>query len=153
MRASLAAGTQDSTSGQADANLESILSGETLTRYRALPEEYRVALEAYRTFGVSDEIIPTVVAEKMAQWPDDPRAVSDLLDADRYAKFQELTAIHPQLGDTVRTNRYAILFLGYYPYVVQNEDAAEERSQAMATLVDAMADVFSVGAIPQVSDP
>ena len=144
---------QSSTSDKVRAELQSILTGETLDRYRALPEEYQVALRAYSAFGVSDDLIPVVVAEKMAQWPDNPRAVSDLLDADRYAKFEELTAIHPQLGDTVRTNRYAILFLGYYPYVVQNEETSEDRSQAMAVLVDAMAEEFSVGAIPQVPDP
>ena len=144
---------QSSTSDKVRADLESILTGETLARYRTLPEEYQVALRAYSAFGVSDDLIPTVVAEKMAQWPDNPEPIRDLLDPDRYAKFQELTAIHPQLGDTVRTNRYAILFLGYYPYVVQNEETSEDRSQAMAVLVDAMAEEFSVGAIPQVPDP
>ena len=148
---------QEGQNGSADVeaagNLESLLSSEVLARFRELPEEYREALRAYQVFGVSDDVVPTVVAEKMAQWPDNPRAVSDLLDADRYATFEELTAIHPQLGDTVRTNRYAILFLGYYPYVVQNEETSEDRSQAMAVLVDAMAEEFSVGAIPQVPDP
>ncbi len=144
---------QSSTSDKVRAELQSILTGETLARYRTLPEEYQVALRAYSAFGVSDDLIPTVVAEKMAQWPDNPEPIRDLLDPDRYAKFQELTAIHPQLGDTVRTNRYAILFLGYYPYVVQNEETSEDRSQAMAVLVDAMAEEFSVGAIPQVPDP
>ena len=148
---------QEGQNGSADVeaagNLESLLSSEVLARFRELPEEYREALRAYQVFGVSDDVVPTVVAEKMAQWPDNPRAVSDLLDADRYAKFEELTAIHPQLGDTVRTNRYAILFLGYYPYVVQNEETSEDRSQAMAVLVDAIAEEFSVGAIPQVPDP
>ena len=134
-------------------NLESLLSSEVLELFRELPEEYREALRAYQVFGVSDDVMPTVVAEKMAKWPDDPIAVSDLLDSDRYATFEELTAIHPQLGDAVRTNRYAILFLGYYPYVVQNEVTVEDRSRAMAVLVDFMAEEFSPGSIPQVPDP
>ena len=146
-------GQNGSTDVEAAGNLESLLSSEVLARFRELPEEYREALRAYQAFGVSDDLVTTVVAEKMAQWPDNPEPIRDLLDADRYAKFEELTAIHPQLGDTVRKNRYAIIFLGFYPYVVQNEETSEDRSQAMAVLVDAMAEEFSVGAIPQVPDP
>ena len=128
--------------------MESLLSGETLARYRALPEEYRVALEAYSRFGVSDDLIPTVVAEKMAQWPDSPEPIHDLLDADRYAMFEELTAIHhPKLGDaSPRLHRStAFFFLGYYPYVLLNEDTVEGRKQAFANLLDAMADRFELG--------
>ena len=133
--------------------LEALLTGDTLARYRTLPEEYRAALGAYRAFGLSDDLVPTVVAEKMDQWPDNPEPISELLDPDRYAKFQELTAIHPQLGDTIRMNRYAFFFLSYYPYVVQTEDTAEGRQEAFALLLDAIADEFSPGNIPEVPDP
>ena len=152
--------TEDAQSGQetttdatTSGTLEALLTGETLARYRALPEEYRVALGAYRAFGVSDDLIPVVIAEKMAQWPDKPEPIRDLLDPDRYAEFQELTAIHPQLGDTARTNRYAIFFLSYYPYVIQTEDTTESRQRAFALLLDAIADKFSLGDIPQVPKP
>ena len=147
------AAQQSSTSDKVRADLESILTGETLARYRTLPEEYQVALRAYSAFGVSDDLIPVVIAEKMAQWPDNPEPIRDLLDPDRYAKFQELTAIHPQLGDAARTNRYAFFFLSYYPYVVQTEDTAEGRQRAFALLLDAIDEKFSLGAIPQVPDP
>ena len=147
------AAQQSSTSGKVRAGLQSILTGETLARYRTLPEEYQVALGAYSAFGVSDDLIPVVIAEKMAQWPDNPEPIRDLLDPDRYAKFQELTAIHPQLGDAARTNRYAFFFLSYYPYVVQTEDTAEGRQRAFALLLDAIDEKFSLGAIPQVPDP
>ena len=147
------AAQQSSTSDKVNAELQSILTGETLARYRTLPEEYQVALRAYSAFGVSADLIPVVIAEKMAQWPDNPEPIRDLLDPDRYAKFQELTAIHPQLGDAARTNRYAFFFLSYYPYVVQTEDTAEGRQRAFALLLDAIADKFSLGAIPQVPDP
>ena len=152
--------TEDAQSGQettadttTSGTLEALLTSKTLARYRTLPEEYQVALGAYSAFGVSDDLMPVVIAEKMAQWPDNPEPIRDLLDPDRYTEFQELTAIHPQLGDTVRVNRYAIFFLSYYPYVIQTEETSEDRSQAMAVLVDAMAEEFSVGAIPQVPDP
>ena len=147
------AAQQSSTSDKVRAELQSILTGETLARYRTLPEEYQVALRAYSAFGVSDDLIPVVIAEKMAQWPDNPEPIRDLLDPDRYAKFQELTAIHPQLGDAARTNRYAFFFLSYYPYVVQTEDTAEGRQRAFALLLDAIDDKFSLGAIPQVPAP
>ena len=154
------AATKDTTTAQnpsADTEpagkVESLLSGETLARYRALPEEYRVALEAYSLFGVSDDLIPTVVAEKMAQWPDSPEPIHDLLDAERYAMFEELTAIHPQTGDAARLHRHAFFFLGYYPYVLLNEDTVEGRKQAFANLLDAMADRFELGKKPNVAKP
>ena len=135
--------------------VESLLSGETLARYRALPEEYRVALEAYPRFGVSDDLIPTVAAEKMAQWGDSPEPIQELLDAERYAKFEELTAIHPNpnVGDNARLHRHAFFFLGYYPYVLKNEDTAEGRRQAFAILLDAIADRFEPGEEPDVPAP
>ena len=135
--------------------VESLLSGETLARYRALPEEYRVTLEAYSRFGVSDDLIPTVVAEKMAQWPDSPEPIRDLLDADRYAQFQELTAIHPnaKIGDKPRVHRHAFFFLGYYPYVLQTQDTVEGRKQAFADLMDANTNRFALGEKPNVPKP
>ena len=135
--------------------VESLLSGETLARYRELPEEYRVALEAYSAFGVSDDLIPTVVAEKIAQWPDSPEPIQDLLDAERYAQFQELTAIHPnaKIGDKPRVHRHAFFFLGYYPYVLQTEDTMEGRKQAFADLMDANTNRFALGEKPNVPKP
>ena len=156
------AATKDTTTAQnpsADTEpagkVESLLSGETLARYRALPEEYRVALEAYALFGVSDDLIPTVVAEKMAQWPDSPEPIHDLLDAERYAKFEELTAIHPNpdIGDNARLHRHAFFFLGYYPYVLKTEDTPEGRKQAFANLLDTIADRFEHGKEPNVPAP
>ena len=134
--------------------VESLLSGETLARYRELPEEYRVALEAYSAFGVSDDLIPTVVAEKIAQWPDSPEPIQDLLDAERYAQFQELTAIHPnaKIGDKPRVHRHAFFFLGYYPYVLQTEDTMEGRKQAFADLMDANTHKFELGKKPSVPE-
>ena len=135
--------------------VEALLSGETLARYRALPEEYRVALDAYTLFGVSDELLPTVVAEKMALWPDSPEPIQDLLDADRYAMFEELTATHPNpsIGDTARLHRHAFFFLGYYPYVLQTEDTADGRKQAFADLMDANTHKFELGKKPSVPEP
>ena len=153
------AATKDTTTAQnpsADTEpagkVESLLSGEILARYRALPEEYRVALEAYALFGVSDDLIPTVVAEKMAQWPDSPEPIQDLLDAERYAEFQEYTATHPKLGDTGRIHRHAFFFLGYYPYVLLNEDTADGRKQAFADLMDANTHKFELGKKPSVPE-
>ncbi len=157
-----AASAQDTTTAQDPAansepaeKVESLLSGETLARYRALPEEYRVALDAYSAFGVSDDLIPTVVAEKMEQWPDGPEPIRDLLDAERYAIFEELTAVHPNpaIGDKARVHWHASFFLGYYLYVLLNEDTAEGRKQAFANLLDSMADQFELGKKPSVTMP
>ena len=155
----VAAAAKDTTTAQdPDADIEptekveSLLSGETLARYRVLPEEYRVALEAYSAFGVSDDLIPTVVAEKMAQWPDSPEPIRDLLDAERYAEFQEYTATHPKLGDTGKIHRHAFYFLGYYPYVLQTEDTADGRKQAFADLMDANTHKFELGKKPSVPE-
>ncbi len=135
--------------------MESLLSGETLARYRVLPEEYRVALEAYARFGVSDDLIPTVVAEKISQWGDTPEPIQDLLDAERYAIFQELTAIqpNPNIGDNARLHRHAFFFLGYYLYVLKNEDTPEGRKQAFANFLDTIADRFEPGEEPAVPAP
>ncbi len=133
--------------------VESLLSGETLARYRELPEEYRVALEAYAMFGVSDDLIPSVVAEKMEQWPDSPEPIRDLLDAERYAEFQEYTATHPKFGDTGKIHRHAFYFLGYYPYVLQTEDTIDGRKQAFADLLDANTNKSELGKKPNVPEP
>ncbi|MCY4527996.1 MAG: hypothetical protein OXD46_03050, partial [Chloroflexi bacterium] len=114
-----------------------------------------VALDAYSAFGVSDDLIPTVVAEKMEQWPDGPEPIRDLLDAERYAIFEELTAVHPNpaIGDKARVHWHASFFLGYYPYVLLNEDTSEGRKQAFANLLDSMADQFELGKKPSVPKP
>ena len=95
------------------------------------------------------------MAEKIEQWPESPEPIRDLLDEERHAKFEELTAIHPNpnIGDKARVHRHASFFLGYYLYVLQTEDTIDGRKQAFADLLDTIADRFEPGKEPDVPAP
>ena len=114
---------------------ESLLSGDVLTKYKELPEEYREALRAYLAFGVSRELIPILVDQKMAQWPAPPTPLKELLGQDRFEAIEEI--IETKIREPVsKTLPYASFLLNYYIYVLNTQDTAAGQRQALAALAD-----------------
>ena len=54
----------------AHAKLETILSGETLDRYRALPPAYQEALGLYTWHNLPPDLVHSAVTDKLDQWGD-----------------------------------------------------------------------------------
>ena len=111
--------------------VEVLLSGDVLDRFRALPTDYQEALAAYLAFGVSPDLVPIVVEQKMAQWPEDPTPLRDLLGPDRHESFKNL--YEPNPGATY----YAYFLLTFYVHLLNNEDTLEGQGQALQDLLDA----------------
>ena len=115
--------------------LESLLSGDVLTKYEELPEEYREALRAYLAFGVSRELIPALVEQKMAQWPPSPPPLEELLGRDRIQAIEKV--IETEIREPVsKTLPYASFLLNYYIYVLNTQDTTAGQRQALAALAD-----------------
>ena len=115
--------------------LESLLSGDVLTKYRDLPEEYREALRAYLAFGVSRELVPTLVEQKMAQWPPSPPPLEELLGSDRIQAIEKI--IETEIREPVsKTLPYASFLLNYYIYVLNTQDTVAGQRQALTALAD-----------------
>ncbi len=112
--------------------VQSLLSGDALDRFQALPEDHQKALAAYLAFGVSPDLVPIVVEQKMAQWPEDPPQLRDLLGPDRYESFGNLS------GSASGAPYYANFLLTYYVHVLNNEDTLEGQSQAFHSLMYAL---------------
>ncbi len=117
--------------------VESLLSGDVLDRFRELPTDYQEALAAYLAFGLSPDLMPVVAEQKMAQWPEDPAPLRDLLGPDRYVSFEKLYGPNP------RAPYYAYFLLTYYVYVLNTEDSPDGQRQAVRGLVDAFGDAPS----------
>ena len=112
--------------------VESLLSGSPLERYRGLPEDYREALAAYLALGVSSDLIPAVVEQRMALWPKSPEPLSELLGPEGYARFQELADEAP------KGLYHAFFLLTTYTAAHANEGTPEARQQAVVDLLDAI---------------
>lgn len=109
--------------------LEGMLSGTTLERYRALPAGFQEALAAYVWYGAPPDLVPLAVKDKMDQWGD---AVVPLAEMLGEARAQELRALESQPG------RYANLLLSYYVYVSNTEPSDVERVESMQEMADVM---------------
>ena len=109
--------------------LERMLSGTTLERYRALPEGFQEALAAYVWYGASQDLVPLAVKDKMDQWGD---AVVPLAEMLGEARAQKLRALESQ------PSRYANLLLSYYVYVSNTEPSDVERVVSMQEMADVM---------------
>ena len=112
-------------------SVQALLSGDALDHFQALPADYQKALAAYLAFGVSPDLVPVVVEQKMAQWPEDPTPLGDLLGPDRYRSFKDL--VDPQA-----LHYHAYILLTYYVHVLNNEDTPEGQEQAIQALMDAL---------------
>ena len=112
--------------------VEALLSGDTLARYRALPPAYRQALELYTHVGVSSELIPTVVQDKIDQWGDHTIPLSELVGDERVKRLE-------RLRDISIPTTYGSLLAGYYVFLLNTEPDGQRRADAMRDLVDVMA--------------
>lgn len=110
---------------------ESLLSGATLARYRALPGAYQDALGLYLFVGVSPDLIPFIVEEKMGQWGDDLVPLSELVGEERAKRFEGIDLAPPVA--------YGRLLGSYYVHVLNAHMNTAQRILAMQELVDVMA--------------
>ena len=111
------------------AELDAMLSGTTLERYRALPAGFQEALAAYVWHGAPRDLVPLAVMDKMDQWGGGVVPLPEMLGE---ARAQKLRALESQ------PNRYANLLLSYYVYVSNTEPSDVERVESMQEMVDVM---------------
>ena len=109
---------------------ESLLSGATLARYRALPAAYQDALGLYLFVGVSPDLIPFIVEEKMGQWGDDVVPLSKMVGEERAKRFEGI--------DLALPFAYGRLLGSYYVHVLNEHMNTVQRIVAMQELVDVM---------------
>lgn len=112
--------------------VEALLSGDTLARYRALPPAYRQALELYTHVGVSSDLIPAVVQDKIDQWGDHTIPLSELVGDERVKRLE-------RLRDISIPTTYGSLLAGYYVFLLNTEPDGQRRADAMRDIVDVMA--------------
>ncbi len=108
------------------AEIERLLSGTTLERYRALPPGFQEALAAYVWYGALPALVPLAVRDKMDQWG----AVVPLPEMLGEARAEKLHALESQ------PDRYANLLLSYYVYVSNTEPSDVERAESMQEMAD-----------------
>ena len=110
---------------------ESLLSGTALARYRALPRAYQDALGLYLFVGVSPDLVPFIVEEKMGQWGDDVVPLSELVGEERAKRFEGIDLAPPVA--------YGRLLGSYYVHILNAHMNTAQRIVAMQELVDVMA--------------
>ena len=112
--------------------VEALLSGDTLARYRALPPAYRQALELYAEVGVSTNLIPAVVKDKIDQWGDRAVPLAELVGDERARRIERRVEAYD-------FTTYPSLLAGYYVFLLNTEPDAQRRADAMGKLVDVIA--------------
>ena len=75
-----------------DEGIESMLSGDTLARYRALPPAFQAALDTYAWFGVPPDLIPLAVRDKMDQWGDAAIPLAEIIGEERAERFRDTSS-------------------------------------------------------------
>lgn len=114
--------------------IESMLSGDTLARYRALPPAFQTALDTYAWFGVPTEFIPLVARDKMDQWGDAAVPLAEIIGEERSESFRD-TRRHSSSVFSKRIQvRRADLLLSGYVYLLAMEPSAERRLEVMRQL-------------------
>ena len=114
----------------AHAKLETILSGETLDRYRALPPAYQEALGLYTWHNLPPDLVHSAVTDKLNQWGDTIIPLPELLGEERAERFEGLE------GEIVN---HARLLAAFYVLVLNTESFDESPAEAMRQMVDYMA--------------
>ena len=119
---------------EASVKLESLLSGDTLARYRALPPAFQAALDTYAWFGVPPDLIPLAVRDKMDQWGDAAIPLAEIIGEERAERFRD-TRRHSSSVFSKRIQvRRADLLLSGYVYLLALEPSAERRLEVMHQL-------------------
>ena len=119
-----------------DEGIESMLSGDTLARYRALPPAFQTALDTYAWFGVPPDLIPLAVRDKMDQWGDAAVPLAEIIGEERAERFRD-TRSHSSSVFSKRIHvRRADLLLSGYVYLLALEPSAERRLELMRQLAN-----------------
>ena len=131
-------GTQPGQDRSSDAEgpvmLESLLSGDTLARYRALPPAFQAALDTYAWFGVPHDLIPLAARDKMDQWGAAAIPLTEIIDEERAERFGDPDSHSSSVFSKRIQVRYADLLLSGYVYLLAMEPSAERRLEVMRQL-------------------
>ena len=114
----------------AHAKMQTILTGETLDRYRALPPAYQEALGLYTWHDLPPDIVRSAVKDKIDQWGDWIFPLPEFLGKERAERFDGLE------GEIVN---HAHLLVSYYVLVLSTEPPDMSRGAAMRQIIDYMA--------------
>ena len=114
----------------AHAKMQTILSGETLDRYRALPTAYQEALGLYTWHNIPHDRVKSAVKDKLDQWGDWVFPLPEFVGKERAERFDGLE------GEIVN---HAYLLVSYYVLVLNTEPPDLSRSVAMRQFMDYVA--------------
>lgn len=127
----------------AHAKMQTILSGETLDKYRALPPAYQEALGLYTWHNLPPDLVRSAVKDKINQWGDDwIIPLPDFIGEERAERFNELE------GEIVN---HAYLLVSYYVLVLNTEPPDLSRSVALRGFIDYVAPLDTE--MPSTSEP
>ena len=126
----------------AHAKMQTILSGETLDRYRALPPAYQEALGLFTWHNLPPDLVRSAVKDKLDQWGDWIIPLPEFIGEERAERFDGLE------GDVVN---HAHLLVSYYVLVLNTEPPDLSRSVALRGFIDYIAPPDTE--IPSPSEP
>ena len=137
--------------------IESMLPGDTLARYRALPPAFQAALDTYAWFGVPPELIPLAARDKMDQWGDAAVPLAEIIGEERAERFRDTRSHSSSVFSKRIQVRRADLLLSGYVYLLAMEPSAERRLEVMRQLASVPMDptdsLTSLSPSPNESDP
>ena len=119
-----------------DEGVESMLSGDTLARYRALPPAFQAALDTYAWFGVPPDLIPLAVRDKMDQWGDAAVPLAEIIGEERAERVRDPRRYSSSVFSKRIQVRRADLLLSGYVYLLALEPSAERRLELMRQLAN-----------------
>ena len=127
----------------AHAKMQTILSGETLDKYRALPPAYQEALGLYTWHNLPPDLVRSAVKDKIDQWGDDwIIPLPEFIGEERAERFNELE------GEILN---HAYLLVSYYVLVLNTEPPDLSRSVALRGFIDYIAPLDTE--MPSTSEP
>ncbi|MYB50349.1 MAG: hypothetical protein F4X72_13985 [Dehalococcoidia bacterium] len=114
----------------AHVKMQTILSGDTLDKYRALPPAYQEALGLYTWHDLPPDLVRSAVKDKIDQWGDWVFPLPEFIGEERAERFNELE------GEIVN---HAHLLVSYYVLVLNTEPPDLSRSVALRQFIDYVA--------------
>ena len=126
----------------AHAKMQTILTGETLDRYRALPPAYQEALGLYTWHSLPPNLVRSAVKDKIDQWDDWIIPLPEFIGKERADRFEGLQ------GEIVN---HAHLLVSYYVLILNIQSSDDARAESMQQYVDYIAPPDTQ--IPSPSEP
>lgn len=132
-----------------------MLSGDTLSRYRALPPAFQAALDTYAWFGVSPDLIPLAARDKMDQWGDAAVPLAEIIGEERAERFRDTRRHSSSVFSKYIQVRHADLLLSGYVYLLAMEPSSARRLEIMRQLAHVSMDPTDslTGPDPSPDDP